>query len=422
MSEPTVQSLPVTPEAARRSFLRESGWLMMANIGGGILNFFVHPLAKSAGPAAYGIFAAFLAVTICIPTMPLQLVFAQQTASSIAKNRQRELVGFIRVAWLVSFLIWLAFAIAAVVAQDTIIQRWKLPNPVALWITLPMVLFSIWVPVFSGVLQGQQNFLWLGWTNIINAIGRLVIAILAVKIFNGGAPGMLTGVLVGAAIGTFIALWFSRDAWTGTSAPFDWKPVLSQIVPLMLGAGAFQVLFTVDTMFAKTYFAEETAGFYSVAGTLSRALMWLVGPLALVMFPRLVHSSAKGEKSNLANLVLVGTGIMAASGALVLGVGGPLLVKIFFGQKFVPVAAAVLPWYASAMIPLTLANVLLNNLFAKSALKIVPALCVLAIAYPFALMRFHNDHPQSLLQIMGVFNLLLFAACAWFTWGNKEKA
>jgi O-antigen/teichoic acid export membrane protein len=395
---------------------------MMANIGGGMLNFFVHPLAKSAGPAAYGIFAAFLAVTICIPTMPLQLVFAQQTASSIAKNRRRELVGFIRVAWLVSFLIWLAFAIAAIVAQDTIIQRWKLPNAVALWIALPMVLFSIWVPIFSGVLQGQQKFLWLGWTNIINAIGRLIIAVLAVKVFNGGAPGMLTGVLVGAAIGTLIALWFSREAWTEASAPFDWKPVLSQIVPLMLGAGAFQILFTVDTMFAKTYFAEETAGFYSVAGTLSRALMWLVGPLALVMFPRLVHSSAKGEKSNLANLVLAGTGILAASGAVVLGIGGPLLVKIFFGQKFVPVAAAVLPWYASAMVPLALANVLLNNLFAKSSLKIVPALCILAIAYPFALTHFHDDQPQTLLKIMGVFNLLLFAACAWFTWGNKAEA
>src|SRR5881275_3169585 len=108
----TVADPPATPAAARGTFLRESGWLMIANIGGGILNFFVHPLAKSAGPAAYGVFAAFLAVTICIPTMPLQLVFAQQTASSIANNRQRELMGFIRVAWLVSFLIWLTFAIA----------------------------------------------------------------------------------------------------------------------------------------------------------------------------------------------------------------------------------------------------------------------------------------------------------------------
>src|SRR5207245_1899272 len=129
---------------------------------------------------------------------------------------------------------------------------------------------------------------------------------------------------------------------------------------------------------------------------LSRALMWLVGPLAMVMFPRIVHSSAKGEKSNLANVVLLGTGILAVGGAISLALVGPLVVKIFFGQKFVKVASAVLPWYASAMIPLALANVLLNNLFARSFLKIVPVLCVLAIGYPFALAHFHDDRPETL--------------------------
>ena len=95
--------------------------------------------------------------------------------------------------------------------------------------------------------------------------------------------------------------------------------------------------------------------------------------------------------------------------------------KIFFGEKFVRVAAAVLPWYASAMVPLALANVLLNNLFARSALKIVPALVVLAVGYPFAIMHFHDDHPETLLKIMGVFNLLLFGTCALFTWVFKPK-
>jgi hypothetical protein len=36
-------------------------------------------------------------------------------------------------------------------------------------------------------------------------------------------------------------------------------------------------------------------------------------------------------------------------------------------------------------------------------------------------MHFHDDQPQTLLKIMGIFNLLLFAACAWFTWGGKNK-
>ena len=117
----------------------------------------------------------------------------------------------------------------------------------------------------------------------------------------------------------------------------------------------------------------------------------------------------------------MGVSYWVLGGAVGLAFLGPLAVKIFFGAKFVPVAAAVLPWYAFAMVPLALANVLLANLFARASFKVLPALCVLAIAYPFALMRFHDEHPATLLKIMGIFNLLLFAACAWFTWGAKEK-
>jgi O-antigen/teichoic acid export membrane protein len=257
---------------------------------------------------------------------------------------------------------------------------------------------------------------------LLNAIGRLAIALLAFIAMRGGAAGILAGVLVGAALATVVALWQTRSVWSGPSLPFDWWPVLRQVIPLMLGAAAFQFLFTADTMFAKSYFEEKTAGYYSAAGTLSRALMWLVGPLAMVMFPRIVHSSAKGEKSNLANVVLLGTGVLAVVGAISLAFLGPLVVKLTFGQKFVPVAAAVLPWYASAMVPLALSNVLLSNLFARSFLKVVPVLCIIAIGYPFAIMHFHDARPETLLKIMGVFNLMLFAACAWFTWGTKAKA
>jgi hypothetical protein len=79
----------------------------------------------------------------------------------------------------------------------------------------------------------------------------------------------------------------------------------------------------------------------------------------------------------------------------------------------------VLPWYAFAMVPLALGNVLLNNLLARSSFKVVPAMCVLAIGYAFALTRFHTSLVM-VLQVMGVFNLLMFVVCAWFTWRHKK--
>jgi O-antigen/teichoic acid export membrane protein len=170
----------------------------------------------------------------------------------------------------------------------------------------------------------------------------------------------------------------------------------------------------------KAYFAEDESGFYIGAGTLSRALLWLVLPLATVMFPKIVHSAARSEKSNLLGLVLAGTGILAACGALGLTILGPWIIKFVFKESFVKVAAAVLPWYAWAMVPLSLANALVNNLLARSQFAIVPVLVLLAALYGFALTQFH-DSLVTVLKTLGIFNLLLLAACAWFTWKSREQ-
>ena len=59
--------------------------------------------------------------------------------------------------------------------------------------------------------------------------------------------------------------------------------------------------------------------------------------------------------------------------------------QIGLHTAYVQIAASVLPWYAWAMVPLALANVLVNNLLARSQFRIVPALAVLAAAYGVAL-------------------------------------
>jgi O-antigen/teichoic acid export membrane protein len=347
------------------------------------------------------------------------MVLAQQTAKALATQRQGELSGLIRLLWLGTFLLWLAAVVVAVLLQAKIVSHWKITNPAALWIMLPALLLSLWLPMFSGVLQGQQNFLWMGWVAMINGIGRVIVAAAAVMALGWFAAGMMSGVLLGLGVAVGLAVWQSRALWLATPLPFDWRAVMRQVIPLMLGFGAFQFLFTGDTMFAKTYFDSDTVGFYGSAGTLSRALMWLVGPLATVMFPKIVHSEARAEGTDLMGVVLMGTALLAVAGAVGLSVLGPWVVKIMSGGAFVKIASSVLPWYASAMVPLSLANVLLNNLMARSRFGVVPLLCVLALAYAWALTRFH-DTLVMLLQTLGCFNLMLLAICAWFTWRGKK--
>jgi O-antigen/teichoic acid export membrane protein len=271
------------------------------------------------------------------------------------------------------------------------------------------------------VLQGKQAFLWMGWSMIFNGIGRLGGAAIIVLLLGGYATGIMGAVALGFGLSLAIGIWQTRDVWAAPGERFDVRAIVRQIVPLMLGFGACQFLFTADTMFVRAWFTEEETAFYGAAGTLSRGVIWLVMPLAAVMFPKIVHSAVRSEKTDVMALTLVGTGLLAAAGAVGLWVVGPYVVRLVYKPSYVEVATALLPWYAGAMVPLALANVLVNNLLARADFRLVPWLVALALAYPVALNYFHNSL-ASVLQTLAAFCTLLFLICAWFTWhGHRYR-
>jgi O-antigen/teichoic acid export membrane protein len=234
---------------------------------------------------------------------------------------------------------------------------------------------------------------------------------------------MMAGVLLGIVFALAIAVWHTRDLWLPAPQPFDRGAVLKQIVPLLFAFFGFQLLFTADTLLVKAYFDKAQVDYYVGAGTLARALTWLVLPLAAVMFPRIVQSAARLEKTNLMNLVLLGTAVLSILGATALSFVPSFALQILYKGEYLIQIPRILPWYAFAMVPLAVANVLLNNLLAKPDSKWALAVAVLAVGlgYVVALTQFHTG-PVMVLQVMGVCNLVFLAVCAFFTWAPKSRA
>ena len=72
------------------------------------------------------------------------------------------------------------------------------------------------------------------------------------------------------------------------------------------------------------------------------------------------------------------------------------------------------------MVPLAMANVMVNDLLARGRYVAVPFMVGIALAYGFSLPAILNHFPGRLevvLQTLAAFNLLLFGLCAWFRWG-----
>ncbi len=404
------------------AFFRQSGWLMIANIAGGALTWGVHFLNKRINDGEYSTFVTLMMVTACVPTIPLQMVLAQQSAKALAENRRGELAGMIKQSWLWVTLLWLVAAAGVFLFQNNIATSWHLPNTAGLWVTMFTVLASLWMPVFNGALLGKQDFFAMGWAAIAGGFARFAVAALLVLAFASGAAGMMFGACAGICILAGVAMWRTRDLWAVKSEAFDKKLFFAQVAPLMLGFGACQFMFTSDTMFASSFFTREELKPYGAVGTLSRALLWLVLPLAAVMFPKIVHANAKSENSNLFGLVVLGTGVLALCGAFGLWLTGPLVVKLIYKAENVDAAMRLLPWYAFAMVPLALANVLVNDLLAREKFRVIPWMVVLAVGYGFTLpwtLRHWPGRLEVILQTLGLFNVLLLAVCGLFSLRRK---
>ena len=414
MNAPPPASAAAKRVTQRAAFFRQSGWMMLATVIGGMLMWSVHLLSRAIPASEYGTLITLFAVVNLIPTMPLQMVFTQQTAHALATGREAQLAGLLRWTAVAMLVAWALGALVVAGLHGAIANNWHLVNPAALPVLLVVILLSLVWPVFAGLLQGRQTFLWLGWCSIYNGAGRIGAAVLVVFAGHGQATGIMLAVAAGLLLACGVGAWQTRPLWSAGAAPFDHAILLGQVLPLMLGFGATQFLFCADTAFVNAYFGAERTAPYGAAGTLSRALLWLVLPLAGVLFPKLVHSHAKAEKSGLLGLSLLITGSLAGLGLLGLWLVGPWLVLIF-PVEYRSEILAVLPWYAGAMIPLALGNLLVNDLLARSRFRVVPALIVVAVGFGLALSRWHTS-PTMVLQLLGGFNLLLLLVCVWFTW------
>jgi O-antigen/teichoic acid export membrane protein len=402
--------------AAKQTFFRQSGWMMITSVAAGVFMFAVHLcFSKAIGNAEYGVFTTLLSILyfIGIPSVSLQMVFTRQAAFSMTESQQRGLTRAVRSVGLSVILIWLAVALGVLIWQQQVLQTLHL-SATALWVTIATAAVTMSKPMFFGVLQGKQDFLWLGWAAILAGVGRFLAVAIFVLAFGGGASAVMLGALCGELTAVLVAVVRTRKTWLGRAEPILWRPWLAKMIPLTLGFAAFQFVYTADPMFVSIFLEPSQRGSYGAAGTLSRALVLFTGQLPLVMFPKLVRSVAAAQKTDMFKLALISTALLAGLGAAFISYVLPIGIRMYY--KPFEAGIPLLPPFTAAMAVLTVANVLINNLLAHERFQAVPWLVLVAVAYGLAVMyRFHQSTEQ-IIYTLGVFSILLVSVALYFTW------
>lgn len=432
MPAENIQTKPMAHEQHHVTFFRQSGWMMLAGTASGLVFWMVQPIVTRVLPTSeYGVFVTLSNIVsqMAIPAAGLQSVIALQQAAAISEEKQRIVASEFRGVLKALFFIWLAMAATAAVLWKPAIVGLKIQNPMALAVTITIGLAALWTPLIQGVLQGRQNFLWLGWMNMFNAFGRISMVCLTVVLLRLESVGAMTAVLFGMLLVIVIGLWQVRDIWKIETTGVQWRNWLGRVIPLTLGLGAANFMLTADMIFTQRFFPANETGFYAVAGIIGRALIFLTQPMTLVMFPKLVRAKATGEKSYALALTLGATILAGGCAAIACTILPSLPLLIMGGKKYLT-AAPLVPWFAWCMLPLTVSQVMVNSLMARSRFSAVPWLLAVAVGYAFTLSAVGHHWGNAadsflgfrmMIQTIGVFNLLLFGVCAWFTWSKFGK-
>jgi glycosyltransferase involved in cell wall biosynthesis/O-antigen/teichoic acid export membrane protein len=396
------------------SFSRQTGLLLLAI---GLLNgshyLFHLVVSRQLGPSDYGALAALLAVllVVSVPVGVLQTVVAQRTAALRARGRSSEVVAFTGSLTRKVLPLVLAATVASLLFATPVLAVFLDVSLSSASLLAPYVLLGTLAAIPLGVLQGAMRF---------GAFAVVVLGGVAVRLGSGvalvelglGVPGAMLASSLAAGVSLVLGFWVVglRHGWRQrASRPLE--PMREEFRLSLLGLTSFWLLAQVDIALARHYLDPEEAGFYSSAGLLARALLFMPAAVAFVAFPRMVAARERGEDA----LHWLWKGLLA-SGALLIAVLAVLVpfrdrvVELTFGERFLP-AASLLPLLCLAMAALALVGLVTFFHIAMRSRAYVISLAGLGVEVVLIAL-FHSSAEQIAAVVAVVAVAVVIAQCA----------
>ncbi len=391
--------------------IRTSGWLFATSM---LSNVFAYGFQVAMGrlltPAEYGFLNSLLAVfvVLSVPLATVPMVLARRTAEYAAKkdfSRIRSLFGLAyRRIGLAGLLGLIAFTLGARFMADYLHS----PSVAPVLILGLCAASSFAVPINTAVLQGLQDYKWLG----INAglAGPVKFFLCVALVLAGfGVNGVLAGMVL-----TNLALWLlayvpiRRHLLRGAVGAGHVVHQLSfaRVLPVFTANLGFAVLSQADMVLVARYFPAREAGMYASAAILGRSVMYVPGAFVQALFPMVSeHHALNRDSRHLLLKALGATLALSGSGAALFFFFPKLILGAFFGARYAE-AAPVLRYFGLAMLPMAFLLVLMNYSIAKGE-KWFPYAMVLGALLEVVFIRLHHESLQKVVFVIMTVGLFL---------------
>ena len=165
-----------------------------------------------------------------------------------------------------------------------------------LFATSIFIIFSIFVPIARGILQGQQRFLALGLSMLGEAFLKIGVSFILVYI-GLGVLGAVWGVVISLVLSLGISMIFINKVLSSKTENAPLEGIRSYSKPVFLITSALILFINIDILIAGNIFSDFDAGVYAIASTIALIIFIAVQPINKVLFPITAVDSANNRPS-----------------------------------------------------------------------------------------------------------------------------
>lgn len=358
--------------AQTKKLVGSSAYLFATSILGGVLGYaYSVAMGRMLKPEEYGLLGALLALVpiLSVPMTTVNIAVTRRFSQYLALGEksaigalfwrvQRRLLLFGAIALLV-------FAACSVPLQHVLGSPELLP---VLFIGLNLF-FVLLLPIANGLAQARHRFGFIAMLNVLGPLAKLLGSALFVALGWGvGGAALGLALATGVLAATGIAYCWGRLDTPWQRGGENLSLPLRDLFPVFLATLAFNLMFQIDVLLAKTFLDPRHAGFYAAAATLGKAVMYLPSSIVVPLFPMAAAGDTLKHDTGhlLKKAILLTLGLTLAGAVFYLLFAEPVTV-LLFGEPYRE-AARILRFYGFAMVPMALVMVLEHYLLAQGRL------------------------------------------------------
>lgn len=434
MNEPELENLPeATPPGTpskKKDGIFDEGFLVIITGLGNVFNFLLYIyMSRNLGPDDFSIFASLLSAMfiVAMPVVTVQTTITKFVAKFSAHGEhgkvRRIFVQSLKQISLLAFVLMALIILTAPFSSDFLHIERYLPI-----IATGILIFVMYLmPVFWGVLQGREQFGFLGISYFANFSTKCGLAILFV-IMGWGVEGALLGVAVSYVFAFLVVIWPIRETMAPTLDDDEIRmgELYWFALPTIVALLAMSPYCQLDVFLVRHYFGNseggiQLAGYYASASIIGKAFYFLPIGIVLALFPRVARKKATGE--NPINVLIRGLGLnifLSVIGIIACFVLAPYL-ALFLAKTDAPELVMLIKYFGIAITPVACTMILVYYNLANEQYRFIWPLVPITI-FTFAGICLFHATPITVLYILATGGFILFVSMLAFTIVSHRKA